>query len=630
MDGQLILDEGYIEDLKQPYGLPPGNFVLISSNSGNSNSDSNSSGHHHHHQQQHNLIHHHHHQQPNNAFDYNPYSYVYDSQIISAAAVANHKSKLLSQNDTRNNLELSKFNSNVTNSSTSTIIERLQREALALQAAAANSSGTTAMTQVNNNRSNKHPPGFVNTSPSLSMKQSTIVGKGLTRSNSSSSKSQHGSRRSSFENEYEEISDVARYMTMTSPPMMLPENGTIINNNKSNNNSISEMSNNSPPAVPQNNTSTKNGLPPPLHFKSFSSTDDILAEVVQVQERHDRVLDQLNLEVENLLIRSSSEIIIEASDNINKSSPTKPNRGNHRKGVSDSGLTSSTSMDDHCYCNLTSSIPAIANSSNSKYGLVKGGGSTTAIVNGTCSSNNTNNGGDNNMNSASCLNGAGDYCCEQSIIDRTSLCRCSNEHEKGKTESCGGPDSSIPCSNNYCSCCNVNNDITSGGVGGFYNNNRNGSPCLVPNNNSTPTAVPTFTHNTNSLVSSNRKKKLERIFGVAHSKSIETIANDKNYKLIQHNAFTCNGIGIKNGTCGCSTPLNNNKTAIVKSNSTTSAPIKHHRSYSLIPHWKIRDHLMRLPFLRQNSNNGKNFHCLCFNLILSILTDFLYNNRITS
>jgi hypothetical protein len=27
---------------------------------------------------------------------------------------------------------------------------------------------------------------------------------------------------------------------------------------------------------------------------------------------------------------------------------------------------------------------------------------------------------------------------------------------------------------------------------------------------------------------------------------------------------------------------------------------KHHRSYSLIPHWKLRDHLMRLPFLKHH------------------------------
>lgn len=32
---------------------------------------------------------------------------------------------------------------------------------------------------------------------------------------------------------------------------------------------------------------------------------------------------------------------------------------------------------------------------------------------------------------------------------------------------------------------------------------------------------------------------------------------------------------------------------------------KYQRSMSLIPNWKIRDHFMRLPFLRNNSQQGK-------------------------
>jgi len=49
------------------------------------------------------------------------------------------------------------------------------------------------------------------------------------------------------------------------------------------------------------------------------------------------------------------------------------------------------------------------------------------------------------------------------------------------------------------------------------------------------------------------------------------------------------------------------------------AKARHHRSYSLIPHWKIRDQLMRLPFLRQNSGEHSTFKFLLKMLIRHVL-----------
>jgi len=117
------------------------------------------------------------------------------------------------------------------------------------------------------------------------------------------------------ENEYEEIRDVARYFTSQLPD---PEETNSENQSSSvldsENNSRASTSgkNNIEPTKPDEISSTKieseSKKIVPKHFKSFSSTDDILAEVVHVKQGHDRVLDQLNLEVENLLLRSSSEI----------------------------------------------------------------------------------------------------------------------------------------------------------------------------------------------------------------------------------------------------------------------------------------------------------------------------------
>jgi hypothetical protein len=100
------------------------------------------------------------------------------------------------------------------------------------------------------------------------------------------------------ENEYEEIRDVQRYMNMSN------YEGT-----------FSQVLNET--LLEQQQLTAQDCMPvgPPKHFKSFStSTDDILAEVVQVKAKHDRVLDQLNLEVENLLIKSSSEAEIAANE----------------------------------------------------------------------------------------------------------------------------------------------------------------------------------------------------------------------------------------------------------------------------------------------------------------------------
>jgi hypothetical protein len=146
---------------------------------------------------------------------------------------------------------------------------------------------------------------------------------------------------SHLENEYEEICDVQKYMNINPEdvcPTIIAGLGGVeagvdkekqIDINSAEDNPSSDAINGEGDksskkscdqadalqlSAPLQNLEVQGPLPP-KHFKSYStSTDDILAEVVQVRQKHDRVLDQLNLEVENLLIKSSS-LDIDLDDN---------------------------------------------------------------------------------------------------------------------------------------------------------------------------------------------------------------------------------------------------------------------------------------------------------------------------
>ncbi|CAG7820464.1 unnamed protein product [Allacma fusca] len=253
------------------------------------------------------------------------------------------------------------------------------------------------------------------------------------------------SRNDSSENEYEEIHDVARYI----------------------------------------NNSTG-----PLHFKSFSSTDDTLAEVVEVQQRHDRVLDQLNLEVENLLISSSNDMV-EGNKSRDSSAPLPHVNGPLDKMTS----LSLNGIYQECYCDEIPSMPQFGTIGNLRAGVV------------------------NSLSKDIC-------CCESNRDVKIVRSRRSNSLTHN-----GFHNDAVP------KAASIGDDYISGLSG--------------PNNTlSRKTKLEPYP---NQLSDSNPKLKLSNHHDILPS----TFISDKHCKN------------------------------------------RHHRAYSLIPHWKIREHLRRLPFLRQ-------------------------------
>ena len=395
-----ILDEGYIEDLKQAYGQKVNVSVSCAATTGDDKS-----------------------------MDYDPYSYVYDSKV--------------------QQMDLTVTSGGLCCGTGGVV----------------GSDCATMPIQYGNNNSGNHNNGFIANSSSNGSAE-------LLNGHVSGS---CGGVDTKSENEYEEIRDVARYM----------------------------------------NSSTSSG---PVHFKSFSSTDDILAEVVQVQRGHDRVLDQLNLEVENLLISSSNEIEgggVELKEkNLDKMSSLSLN-----------GIYT------ECYCDVIPAVPQFGTN-------VRPAGSAAPF---------------NSLSSGS--------------SSKDSCCCCAQEEEEG-----GEDYNHEELQQNFEPSSRRSNSLILNGFNTFHpQQQQQYQPTLADKQNAVfasldDTCIGVGLCNGQVIT---RKKKLEReplsdakiMFGQPH----------------QHHHHLHHHVGPDN----------------------KHWKVPHHRSYSLIPNWKIREHLRRLPFLRQ-------------------------------
>lgn len=268
------------------------------------------------------------------------------------------------------------------------------------------------------------------------------------------------------ENEYEEIREVAKYMSM-----------------------VEEDSGNG-----HNRRKTFGS-----GTKTYGTSENVLAEVVQVQEGHDRVLDQLNLDVEQLLISSTNEIEAHNYCNVN----SEWNRSGsdtccHQQSLSvDSGVKRKP---------LTSIEDSYGNTNNAVIDLMESGKGTQSLC----------------------------VCAHQGPGGSPSL-RIS--HKKSKSETCA-----------YC--CTSGGGTTKGGL---------------------------------QFMSTFRRKKSER---EAHSDS----ANKERNIDVGHLDEKREEQHPREG-------------AWKKESEVSVSKPRHHRSYSLIPHWKIKDQFRRLPFLRNKGNS---------------------------
>jgi len=499
-----VVDEGYIEDLKQP---------PLSSSSSASNCIGVGGS----------ILDPHYPNSQNSESD--PYSYVYDST-------------LLGENPAPQFGLASRFLTIGTGSGTTSILERLQREAAVI-------GQMRRGEQSWGNGGGSSIPGHA--SASVTNGGGCNNGYGIDHTVSSGQYPYHAAS----ENEYEEIRDVARYMSMTP----------------------SDLTNNSSPSY---------GAGKSPQCKSFSSSEDILAEVVQVQQGHDRVLDQLNLDVENLLLRSTNEIESHSYSNI--SPPNSAVIGESLKSLNNNNSRLLTSSRNECVTNG----PHHQQSLSMDSGVKSAGGHPAHNYSNTIGSSTRDLDLKETWGVPCDCGSSARTKAPGSVIPSSTNVKIS--HKKSKSETCA-----------YC--------CTSGRVD-FGPGSKN---IVVGEVNATTT---TSGGKTSTLLGISttfgRKKKLDRAattpFSQAHPHPSTTPGSGVNLKPRkgkgstefglqqhpQHGSVNAKPVEFDPGKKGeGQTEVNamNNK----------SPKAKHHRSYSLIPHWKM----MRLPFLK---HRGKSTH----------------------
>lgn len=396
-----------------------------------------------------------------------------------------------------------------------------------------------------------------------------------------------------------------------------------------------------------NNPRRSPPLGPPRHFKSFSSTDDILAEVVQVQQKHDRVLDQLNLEVENLLIRSTKQEIEQNELNFQRSHQN--NMMLLRNGQHTHSHQQSADHPPHecligakCYyCNESSAEGSGSGSCPQKdEQMLSGSTSSTEVVmnvNGITANNANIVKGDGNGNNEM-MEGSCNCCC---------CCGCCSSSVGGDNNGSAVASSSTKDK----SCAGWRETLKASLLSGFHNHaqhnhyqsvNPSGKgkceTTKVINSSSTSVACISAVGAANGGGTFSRKKKLDRnapgqLSDTNLKHKLNTLSaiqsHNEQFQMLlkerqkQSNSSSCTSlcmdsecalIGKKSGSGRNMSVLHtlhhhHNHHLLQGQHGGLLAGGKgwkgrYQRSHSLIPNWKIRDHLMRLPFLRQHKGNN--------------------------